>query len=185
MQVLSVEVEAARNDAQPYFEVKVAGKWCSFLVDSGSGVSILPWELYRTHFRHLPLQPAGVRLQTFGGVDLTVAGVLRCLVESRGVSVPAALYVVEGPVPLLGRDLQRLLQVTLVHGSTVCAAAGRHVHRPALERAAAVQHVGGNPRPADALSQLDGPASETSDGPSVTVAAVTAQLPAATERTEA
>ena len=146
LQVLSVGVGAAGEDVQPHIQLKVAGKCLSFLVDSGSGVSILPWDQYQAHFSHLPLQPAGVKLQAYGGTELPVAGVLRCDVESRGLSVPAPLYVVEGAVALLGRDLQKLLQVTVVHDSTVCAVADRpedlegtglpcikgFVHRPRL-----------------------------------------------------
>ena len=121
VQVLSVGVRAADEDVHPDIQLKVAGKWLNFLVDSGSGVSILPLELHQAHFAHMSLQPAGVRLQAYGGTELPVAGMLRCDVESRGVTVPVLLYVVEGAVALLGRDLQKLLQVTVVHGSTVCA----------------------------------------------------------------
>ena len=126
VQVLTVGADAD-EDVRPQMQLKVAGKWLNFLVDSGSGVSILPLEQYQAHFDHLPLQPARVRLQAYGGTDLPVAGVLRCEVESRGLSVPAPLYVVEGAVALLGRDLQKLLQVMIVHGSTVCAVADQPV----------------------------------------------------------
>ena len=150
VQVLSIGAEAAGEDVHPHIQLKVAGKWLRFLVDSGSGVSILPWEQYRDHFGHLPLQPAGVRLQAYGGTELPVAGVLKCDVESRGLSVPAPLYVVEGAVALLGRDLQKLLQVSVVHGSTVCAVVDQPdevegpwlpcikgvVHRPQLKEGA-------------------------------------------------
>ena len=154
VQVFSVGVGAANEGDHPHIQLKMAGKWLSFLVDSGSGVSILPLEQYQVHFSHLLLEPAGVRLQAYGGAELPVAGVLKCDVESRDLSVQASLYVVEGAVALLGRDLQKLLQITVVHGSTVCAVADQpedlegtglpcikgFVHRPQLkEGAVAVQ----------------------------------------------
>ena len=123
--VASVQVLAvgAETTGDPHIQVKVAGKWLRFLVDSGSGVSILPLEQYQAQFGYLSLQPAAVNLRAYGGAELPVAGVLKCDVEARGLSVPASLYVVEGSVALLGRDLQKLLQVSIVHGSTVCAVA--------------------------------------------------------------
>lgn len=150
VQVMSVGVDVAGEDVHPRIQLKVAGKWLQFLVDSGSGVSILPWDQYQAHFGHMPLQSANVRLQAYGGTELPVAGVLRCDVESRGVSVPASLYVVKGAVALLGRDLQKLLQITVVHGTTVCAVAEQPeelegtalpcikgvVHRPQLKEGA-------------------------------------------------
>ncbi|KAF0297419.1 uncharacterized protein FJT64_005121 [Amphibalanus amphitrite] len=210
VQVLSVAVTSPTEDTRPYIQLKVAGKWLKFVVDSGSGVSILPLEQYQAQFGDLPLQSAAVKLQAYGGAELPVAGVLKCDVESCGLSVSASLYVVEGSVALLGRNLQKLLQISVVHGSTVYAVADQsdehegcsfpritEVHRIRLvEVAAPVQQkqeadvhlsepedqdaTGGGENTADALSRLPAPVTEAADDESITVAAVEAHLQAVT-----
>ena len=92
------------------------------LTDTGSAVSVLPLAVYKSQFHHLPLLPTAVRLEAYGGSSLSVEGVVQVVVQApNGNLSPASLYVVDAGMPLLGRDLQEQLKLSVVHGMSVCA----------------------------------------------------------------
>ena len=122
--VRSVEVLAVSSDAKKslWTEVKVDRRPLRMLADTGSAVSILPLSVYRKQFQHLPLLPTAVHLEAYGGSSLQVEGVVQVTVQAEnGNSSNVALYVVDAGVPLLGRDLQERLKLSVIHGLTVCA----------------------------------------------------------------
>ncbi|XP_043219856.1 uncharacterized protein LOC122380615 [Amphibalanus amphitrite] len=111
---------------RPMMSVGIDGIQVQMLVDTGSGVSLIPSSLYQEQFAHVPLQMSSIRLQGYGGHLLPVRGMMTATVSSdRGCSTEGTLFVVEShSVPLLGRDLQQLLRVTVKDGNVVCAVEG-------------------------------------------------------------
>ncbi|XP_043213930.1 uncharacterized protein K02A2.6-like [Amphibalanus amphitrite] len=90
------------------------------LVDTGSAVSIVPARTYWQLFSHVPLRPAG-KLAQWNGSGIKVLGKMSADVTGPDqLSVPAELYVAVGDVPIMGRDLQHQLGVTVSRGSVVC-----------------------------------------------------------------
>ncbi|KAF0287752.1 hypothetical protein FJT64_013869 [Amphibalanus amphitrite] len=122
--VRTVEVLAVTDDDRKnlWTELRVDQQPLRMLADTGSAVSILPLSVYRKQFRHLPLLPTAVRLEAYGGSSLLVQGVVQVTVQAEnGNSSQVSLYVVDAGVPLLGRDLQEKLKLSVIHGATVCA----------------------------------------------------------------
>ena len=122
--VRTVEVLAVTDDARRslWTELRVDQQPLRMLADTGSAVSILPLSVYRKQFCHLPLLPTAVRLEAYGGSSLLVQGVVQVTVQAEnGNSSNVSLYVVDAGVPLLGRDLQEKLKLSVIHGATVCA----------------------------------------------------------------
>ena len=103
-------------------ELRVGDQHLRMLADTGSAVSILPLDVYRKRFQHLPLMRCAVQLEAYGGSPLLVEGVVKTLVQAQnGSSSQASLYVVDAAMPLPGRDLQEQLRLLVVHEVTVCA----------------------------------------------------------------
>ncbi|KAF0301898.1 hypothetical protein FJT64_025948 [Amphibalanus amphitrite] len=122
--VRTVEVLAVTDDDRKnlWTELRVDQQPLRMLADTGSAVSILPLSVYRKQFRHLPLLPTAVRLEAYGGLSLLVQRVVQVTVQAEnGNSSQVSLYVVDAGVPLLGRDLQEKLKLSVIHGATVCA----------------------------------------------------------------
>ncbi|KAF0297171.1 hypothetical protein FJT64_005393 [Amphibalanus amphitrite] len=122
--VRTVEVLAVTDDDRKNLctELRVDQQPLRMLADTGTAVSILPLSVYKKQFRHLPLLPTAVRLEAYGGSSLLVQGVLQVTVQAEnGNSSQVSLYVVDAGVPLLGRDLQEKLKLSVIHGATVCA----------------------------------------------------------------
>ena len=124
--ISSVEVSAVQSALGvpcPMVEVDVGDVRLKMLVDSGSPVSLVPLQLYRAVLSHIPLQRCDVQLCGYGGQTLNVEGHVQTRVSTKeGKEVKARLYVTRaGTVPLLGRDLQQELQMTVMNGSVVCA----------------------------------------------------------------
>ncbi|KAF0289833.1 uncharacterized protein FJT64_011952 [Amphibalanus amphitrite] len=122
--VRTVEVLAVTDDDRKnlWTELRVDQQPLRMLADTGSAVSILPLSVYRKQFHHLPLLPTAVRLEAYGGSSLLVQGVVQVTVQAEnGNSSQVSLYVVDAGVPLLGRDLQEKLKLSVIHGATVCA----------------------------------------------------------------
>ena len=122
-----VEVSAVQHVSpqvpRPMITVKMRGRAVEMLVDTGSGVSLIPYSLYQEKFVHVPLQELSIKLQGYGGQPLSVLGMMTATVTSdSGKSVEGTLFVVGShSVPLLGCDLQQLLSVTVKEGNVVCA----------------------------------------------------------------
>ncbi|XP_043246361.1 uncharacterized protein K02A2.6-like [Amphibalanus amphitrite] len=103
-------------------DVDVDGTLLEMMVDTGSPVSLLPLHLHQARLPQLPLHACDVALRGYGGHSLDVVGVIHATVTSNGKSADADLYVMRGgTVPLLGRDLQLSLQITVKNGNAVCA----------------------------------------------------------------
>ncbi|KAF0286664.1 hypothetical protein FJT64_014861 [Amphibalanus amphitrite] len=104
----------------PYYDAFIEMKRVRMLVDTGSAVSIVPARTYWQLFSHVPLRPAG-KLAQWNGSGIKVLGKMSADVTGPDqLSVPAELYVAVGDVPIMGRDLQHQLGVTVSHGSVVC-----------------------------------------------------------------
>ena len=118
----TVEILAVnQNDSALRMKLQLAGCWVTMLVDTGAAVSIIPRQFYEAELSHVPLQSTAVSLQAYGGSQLAVSGVITTTVETEdGRSCEGCLYVVDGGTPLLGRDLQRSLLISVRHGSAVC-----------------------------------------------------------------
>ena len=122
--VRTVEVLAVASDGRQdlWTELRVDGQCLRMLTDTGSAVSILPLAVYKNQFHHLPLLPTAVRLEAYGGSSLSVEGVVQVVIRAPNGNVStASLYVVDAGMPLLGRDLQEQLKLSVVHGMSVCA----------------------------------------------------------------
>ena len=124
--ISSVEVSAVQLAVSvpcPMVEVDVGDVRLKMMVDSGSPVSLVPLHLYQAVLSHVPLQQCDVQLCGYGGQTLNVEGqVLAKVTTKEGKEAEARLYVTRaGTVPLLGRDLQQELQMTVKNGSVVCA----------------------------------------------------------------
>ena len=121
--VHAVQVMSVGSDASKLWtNVMINGKLVKMLVDTGSAVSIMPRKLYQRMFRDLTLNPSATRLEAYGGNELQVYGVLHVQVGAESsTTCDASVYVVEADTPLLGRDLQVALQVSIRYGTTVCA----------------------------------------------------------------
>ncbi|XP_043247112.1 uncharacterized protein K02A2.6-like [Amphibalanus amphitrite] len=104
----------------PYYDAFIEMKRVRMLVDTGSAVSIVPARTYWQLFSHVPLRPAG-KLAQWNGSGIKVLGKMSADVTGPDqLSVPAELYVAVGDVPIMGRDLQHQLGVTVSRGSVVC-----------------------------------------------------------------
>ena len=123
IQILSVtpeDVQHVERQPSPYYDVSIDRKRVLLLVDTGSAVSILPVTMYKQRFGHIPLGPAG-KLTQWNGSNIRVFGKMTADVTCDNQrTVSADFYVADGRVPIMGRDLQRLLSVTVSCGSTVC-----------------------------------------------------------------
>ena len=123
--VSTVEVSAVcdlSDVSSPMLEVEVEGEQLEMMVDTGSPVSMLPVKLYNAKLSHIPMHTCDVALKGYGGHMLDVMGVIHASVVNEGKKTSAKLYVMNGgTVPLLGRDLQCSLQISVKHGNVVCA----------------------------------------------------------------
>ena len=121
VQILSVtpEVQHVERQPSPYYDAVIDCQRVPLLVDTGSAVSILPGTMYKQRFGHIPLRPAG-RLTQWNGSDFRVFGKITVAVTCDSQSIVSAdFYVADGRVSIMGRDLQKLLSVTVSCGSTI------------------------------------------------------------------
>ena len=77
-------------------------------VDTGCGVSILPFRLYKEHFSDLPLEPSEAVFQSYFGQQKQSQGKIKVPVGYAGQSYDLVIHVVDTPGPaLFGRDWLR------------------------------------------------------------------------------
>ena len=124
VQILSVTSEDVQHvESQPsfpYYDALIDDKRVPLLVDTGSAVSIIPVAMYKQRFSHLALRPAG-KLTQWNGSNIRVFGKMTADVTSDSRrTVATDFYVADGRTPIMGRDLQRLLSVTVRCGNMVC-----------------------------------------------------------------
>jgi Zinc knuckle len=87
--------------------VQVAGRSIEMEWDTGSCVSLCPWDLYRKYFSHIALEETSLPLAVITGAKIQVRGQIE--VEVRFEQVVARLFLViadtgKNFTPLLGRD---------------------------------------------------------------------------------
>jgi hypothetical protein len=85
------------------------------LVDTGSDLSLISYELYQKYLGHLPLFTTSTNLLAAQNNPLTTLGVLNVKVKIRSVLYPTTLYVVKNLCRpcILGRDLLYQLPATI------------------------------------------------------------------------
>ena len=119
VQVLTVQ-QGSSADC-PWYTLAIGGRDVTMMVDTGAAVSIIPARLYRESLSAFSLSPAPVKLEAYGGAGIKVQGVFRAPVTaSSGRETEGEFFVADAEIPLLGRDLQRALGVTVRNGTDVC-----------------------------------------------------------------
>ena len=86
------------------------------IVDTGSGVSILPEHMYRRHFSHVALSKPKRRLTTYTKSPIQVLGCLELKVTYKTNSASVHIHVVPAGTPILGMDLFNALQLEIMDG---------------------------------------------------------------------
>ena len=89
------------------------------LVDTGSGASIIPKEVYMEHFKKSKLSPPTVQLQTYSKHKLLVLGRLEVTVTYQNRNATVFFNVVESGAPLIGLDLCEALNIEIKGGRLV------------------------------------------------------------------
>ena len=91
---------------------EVQGRVIKMELDTGSAVSVLPYEQYKEHFGHVKLAKSHVTLKTYTGQKVTPKGEMKCNVKFKGQEKELTLQVVETPGPaLFGRDWLSKIQL--------------------------------------------------------------------------
>ncbi|KAF0312863.1 hypothetical protein FJT64_016473 [Amphibalanus amphitrite] len=91
------------------------GNWQAWFEDF-----IMYARLYHQNFSSVQLRPAGP-LSQWNGSGISVLGKMTVTVRgSDSGEVLADIYVAVGQLPLMGRDLQQQLALTVRHGNVVC-----------------------------------------------------------------
>lgn len=102
------------SSASPLFcQVEVDGIPVKMLVDTGSSVSLLPYSLYKQHFKHLSLRRANIELKTYSQQPIPVHGVFSAQVGFASRSEAGSFYVVRTGQPILGIDILHALDIKL------------------------------------------------------------------------
>ncbi|XP_046389461.1 uncharacterized protein K02A2.6-like [Ischnura elegans] len=83
-------------------------------IDTGSGISIIPENIYKALFTRFILLPTGVKLQTYVGSEIIPIGKFVSSITFNGLIRKGTFTVVKkGVRPLLGRDLICLFKVNV------------------------------------------------------------------------
>lgn len=88
------------------------------IVDTGASVSILRETMYKQYFADCSLCEPKVRLVTYAKSDLPVLGCLHATasIADNSKRVPTKFYIVKTGSPLLGLDLIKALNVSIIGG---------------------------------------------------------------------
>ncbi len=74
-------------------------------LDTGSAVSVIPYQLYRATFSHIKLQRSHITLKAYTGEELYPKGKINCRVSLDGQTKQLDIQVIESPgTALFGRD---------------------------------------------------------------------------------
>ena len=93
-------------------------------IDTGAGVSIIPFSTWRSHFPDIPLQSSAIQLKTYRNEKLSVLGQNDVTVRYGDQVQKLIITVVDGDGPsLLGRDWLKQLrqnwtQISMVQNSS-------------------------------------------------------------------
>ncbi|XP_045466596.1 uncharacterized protein K02A2.6-like [Harmonia axyridis] len=91
------------------------GRLFKMEVDTGAGLSCMPFNIYLKHFNSIPLSETQVKLKTYDGTVIIPKGCLNLKVGIKGIEQNCSLMVVEnGSRLLLGRDLLRKFDLDLI-----------------------------------------------------------------------
>jgi hypothetical protein len=80
---------------------KVEGTPLRIELDTGSAVSVIPYQLYRAKFSHIKLQRSQITLRTYTGEKLYPKGKINCRVSLNGQTRQLDIQVIESPGPAL------------------------------------------------------------------------------------
>lgn len=121
-EVLLSHIFSCRSSHGGYaVKVKIAGRNVTMQVDTGASVSIVPEKMYRQYWPNVPLERCSLRLKTYGGSTLAVAGKLTVHVEHDGQTETLPLIVVRTEkncdTLLLGRNW---LEALKLNWASVC-----------------------------------------------------------------
>ena len=104
--------------------INVEGKEIPVEVDTGAGVSIIPFSTWRSHFPDIPLQSSAIQLKTYTNEKLSVLGQNDVTVRYGDQVQKLIITVVDGNGPsLLGRDWLKQLrlnwtQISMIQNSS-------------------------------------------------------------------
>ena len=100
--------------------INVEGKEIPMEVDTGPGVSIIPFSTWRSHFPDIPLQSSAIQLKTYTNEKLSVLGQIDVTVRYGDQVQKLIITVVDGNGPsLLGRDWLKQLRLNWTQISMV------------------------------------------------------------------
>lgn len=89
------------------------------IVDTRSGASIIPKEMYMKHFKTSKLSPPTVQLLTYSKHKLRVLGRLEATITYQNRIVTGFFNVVKSGTPLIGLDLCKALEIEIKGGRLV------------------------------------------------------------------
>lgn len=94
--------------------VKLGGRFLEFQIDSGSAVSLISNDLYKSNFSHIPLSVTNKKLRSYTGEPIQTIGYVSLPVSYSKITHTIDLFVVRnGGPPLLGRDFIRTFNLEL------------------------------------------------------------------------
>ena len=100
--------------------INVEGKEIPMEVDTGAGVSIIPFSTWRSHFPDLRLQSSAIQLKTYTDEKLSVLGQHDVTVRYGDQVQKLMITVADGDGPsLFGRDWLKQLHLNWTQISTV------------------------------------------------------------------
>ena len=102
----SLEINKVGNkDNVIWVTPKIEGTPLRMELDTGSAVSVIPYQLYRAKFSHIKLQRSQITLRTYTGEKLYPKEKINCRVSLDGQTRQLDIQVIESPGPaLFGRD---------------------------------------------------------------------------------
>ena len=94
------------NKSNPFIiKIKIDNKIFNMLLDTGSAISALSYDVYLKHLSHFRLVPETVVLRGYDGSTFMPKGSFKAKVEYQNIKKSVKFYIVEGGGPsLLGRD---------------------------------------------------------------------------------
>ncbi len=89
------------------------------MVDTGSGASILPQNIYKEHFSSCALSPPKVQLLNYSRDKIPVCGSLTLNVTYYGKTVVGEFIIVKSGTPLIGCDICKTLDIEFKGGRLI------------------------------------------------------------------
>ena len=111
--VYSVHDSSSKPD---FASVLVEGQKVDLLIDSGSQLTIFPYDLYMTHFSSFSLSKSDVHVTQFDGSSVPMAGKFEAVLSTGRNSVKANIYIAAPGIScsaIIGKPEIDALQITL------------------------------------------------------------------------